>query len=157
MEPIETNNKAAGAPFASNAGLASCACGRPLNPPALWVGYTDKFVPVALFTCTCGRLTQAQIETMKPYIAARSETFPPGQGEYHVAPDGVLFTCPVCQAMSPIRTPTHSIDGAGAVQPSVVCPNGCGFHTMMTLKDWKAANVMPKTNKTAKPQLGSAA
>ena len=116
--------------------VATCACGRPLNLPALWVGYTEFFVPVALFTCTCGQLTHGQIETMKPYVATRSESFPPGIGEYKVIPDGVLFICPLCKAMSPIRHPTHTIDSSGIVQPSVVCPNGCGFHTMMTLKDW---------------------
>lgn len=84
---------------------------------------------------------------MAPYTAKRSEAFPPMRGNYFVgipvedndpACQKPLFMCPVCQGLSPIAAPTHTVSDAGEVTPSVVCPYGCGFHTHMTLEGWKA-------------------
>lgn len=75
---------------------------------------------------------------MAPYLAEKSGKFPPAPGQYKLLPEGVIFACPVCKGLSPIRHPTHKINEDGSVAPSVACPYNCGFHTHMTLKDWKA-------------------
>jgi hypothetical protein len=113
-----------------------CVCGNDLKLPATFIGYTEQRIPVAQFSCACGAITNAQIDTMAPYAANRSEAYPPKRGEYIPLPDCVQFTCPVCQGISPISAPTHQIDPAGKVTPSVVCPHRCGFHTHMTLVGW---------------------
>lgn len=117
-----------------------CICGKDLKLPALWIGYTEMRIPVAQFKCECGATTNAQIDTMAPYKAQRSASYPPKRGEYMVLPDGVQFACPVCQGLSPITAPTHQIDAEGKVSPSVVCPHRCGFHTCMTLGEWVTHN-----------------
>jgi hypothetical protein len=102
-----------------------CTCGKELKLPALFIGYTEFHTPVAQFQCGCGKATNVQIETMKPYTAKLGEGFPPPRGDYAIYPDGkVQFTCPVCKGSSPIAEPVHQVGDDGKVTPSVVCPYG---------------------------------
>jgi len=119
--------------------MDKCQCGKEFKLPALFIGYTEYHIPVAQYQCSCGTVTNMQINGMKPFKTDRTDKFPPPRGEYIVAEDGsITFTCPVCKGFSPIAAPIHSVGPDGAVSPSVVCPYGCGFHVWMTLKDWVA-------------------
>lgn len=49
----------------------------------------------------------------------------------------VAFTvCPWCGGPGALRRGVHSVNDAGEVNPSFVCPNGCGFHAWVTLGGW---------------------
>lgn len=116
----------------------NCKCGEELALPALYIGKTEHGIPLAQFQCKCGQATNAQIDSMKPYTAKSGKGFPPPRGEYVAYDDGrIQFTCPVCQGTTGIVAPIHTVDKDGKVSPSFVCPYGCGFHTWMTLDEWK--------------------
>lgn len=47
-----------------------------------------------------------------------------------------LMSCPVCAGVASLSN--HTIDEAGKVSPSLVCPfRGCSFHDYVTLEGWK--------------------
>lgn len=47
----------------------------------------------------------------------------------------VAIICPSCQRA--LCLPTHTVNSAGTVSPSVVCTHpGCTFHEFITLKDY---------------------
>ena len=46
------------------------------------------------------------------------------------------FACPKCGVAASLCT--HTISATGAVQPSVMCVDGCDFHDHIVLEDWKA-------------------
>lgn len=119
----------------------NCICGEPveLKFPIPIIGITELNVAIILYTCKCGFAIHMSLETMKPYIADRCNVFPANRGEYQVAPGGgVNFTCPICKCSFGLRpSSVHTILDNGEITPSVICPNGCGFHTWMTLKDWR--------------------
>jgi hypothetical protein len=120
----------------------NCQCGLPIQIkwPILILGMTPLHTFIVQIPCSCGRSTNVQLDTMKPYVADRCDVFPAKRGEYQVAPGGgVNFTCPVCKCGFGFKPSTvHTIADDGKVTPSVICPNGCGFHAWVTLKDWKA-------------------
>lgn len=65
-------------------------------------------------------------------------------GEYTRAgvgarPPSTLATCwcPKCGRASTMNASVHSVDAAGNVTPSYVCPHrGCGFHDWVVLDGW---------------------
>lgn len=44
------------------------------------------------------------------------------------------MSCPKCGEQASLIG--HTIKDDGTINPSVVCPNECGFHEMVKLKDW---------------------
>lgn len=116
--------------------MAKCECGKEIKPPGLFVGLTKDRTPLVLYHCDCGRAKYAQQETLAPYTADKGK-FPPARGEYVKIESGIKFSCPLCKSMFGIAAPVHTVEATGEVKPSVVCPNGCGFHTFMKLADYE--------------------
>lgn len=52
------------------------------------------------------------------------------------------FTCPGCGVSGTLDD--HEIHGDGKVEPSVDCPENCGFHDMVTLEGWIGRNGVDK-------------
>lgn len=50
----------------------------------------------------------------------------------------VYFTCPVCGEIGSLND--HDISDTGAVAPSLICPNECGFHEYIQLADYDPPN-----------------
>jgi uncharacterized Zn finger protein len=50
------------------------------------------------------------------------------------AGSSVRLTCPACGFDAELD---HEIARDGTVTPSVECPNSCGFHEHIKLKDWR--------------------
>lgn len=118
--------------------MSNCQCGAEviLKPPALWLGNTEQGQPVIQAHCANGHTINVQLATMKPYNAKRAEAFPPSRGDYFRNSDSTLFCCPVCECQFGLNGDVHIVDEAGKVTPSIVCPNKCGFHSEVTLRDW---------------------
>ena len=118
--------------------MSKCTCGRDLLFPAIFLGVDKLNVPYVQFTCTCGARIKGPYTSMKPYTFSRTTTFPPKPGEWWMSPEGQpKICCPLCKGMSGVSAPQHSIDAAGVVHPSYVCPSGCGFHSYITLARFK--------------------
>ena len=45
-----------------------------------------------------------------------------------------IICCPTCGRDAPLSR--HAISDDGAVTPSFVCPDGCGFRDLIKLVDW---------------------
>jgi len=115
-----------------------CECGQRLCMPGIFLGQTALLVPIVQFQCPAGHVTRVSLETMRPYNALRSEVFPAPRGQYKTCADGPVFTCPLCpQGLIPLKLPVHTVHADGRVTPSVICPQGCGFHAYVTLSDWR--------------------
>lgn len=76
-------------------------------------------------------------------------------------PRSAILYCPTCG--NPMTLSQHSIDAVGNVIPSVVCPSNlglshgparyrekCGFHEIVTLDGWGAAQGAENNNEGAK-------
>lgn len=48
------------------------------------------------------------------------------------------FACPGCGVVGTLDD--HTIHGDGKVEPSVDCPEDCGFHDMVVLEGWVGRN-----------------
>jgi len=112
-----------------------CNCGREINEiPSLFIGRTELGIPVIQMSCVCGKVFNAPLNTMKPFVAEKQLSYPPGRGEYFKGKDGsIIFCCPICKTLFGINSPVHTISDTGVITPSVVCPQGCGFHAWTTL------------------------
>lgn len=94
---------------------------------------------------------QAQIQVLSRddlYPMPRASSFPPRQGEWARTPDGqIVIVCARCEGMAQCAEPPHSIDDSdGAVNPSWVCPSGCGYHRWVRLDGWdcRPAHAKPR-------------
>jgi hypothetical protein len=121
-----------------------CQCGIELKLPAIFIGYTETQIPIALFACVCGIATSTPISAMRPYTVEKAATWPPASGQWaKQAEGGVSFCCPVCKGIAGVSPPVHEIGAEGEVTPSYVCAYGCGFHSHITLKDWSEPSRQP--------------
>lgn len=127
--------------------LQSCeGCGASLQPPGVWLGYSDLGVPLVKIACgSCGRSHITQLATSASVILTQASKFPPRRGEYFVAKragdgivvSGVCICCPICCTLTSLNDALHRITNDGGVTPSIICPNGCGFHTYVKLSKWE--------------------
>lgn len=61
-----------------------------------------------------------------------------GKGEWWEWHGQTWIRCPGCGAAGAL---SHSISNEGLVQPSVECPQTCGFHEFVKLLDWPGEGV----------------
>ena len=52
------------------------------------------------------------------------------------------FACPDCGATGTLED--HEIHADGKVEPSVICPDECGFHDIVVLENWHGRNGVEK-------------
>lgn len=117
--------------------MIACRCGNSLTLPAILVGLDRNKSLVLEMQCRgCGKKTKLLYTNLREVKLDRAEKLPPPRGSYHKGAD-TLMCCPLCKCLSPIKQPVHAIDQEGVVAPSVVCPNGCGFHAFVTLDKWE--------------------
>lgn len=57
-----------------------------------------------------------------------------GPGEWARFAGRAVVGCPGCGASAPID---HGISAEGVVEPSLECPQACGFHEMAELDGWR--------------------
>lgn len=116
-----------------------CQCGLEFEPkpPAIWCGVDELHRQMTQFHCPAGHPVMLALDTMRPYTADRSMEYPPKRGEYFKGeqPTGAFqFCCPVCKQIFGMAA--HNVDNNGKVDPSIICPGGCGFHAWVTFKDY---------------------
>lgn len=77
------------------------------------------------------------LDSLRPYRANKTLSYPPQRGEYFKGKDSnsaFQFCCPVCNQIFGMAA--HTVDDEGKVTPSIVCPGGCGFHCWVQLNNW---------------------
>ena len=64
--------------------------------------------------------------------------------EFHIDEEklSASFACPGCGVVGTLED--HIIHPNGIVEPSVDCPEGCGFHDMVILEGWHGRNGINK-------------
>lgn len=53
---------------------------------------------------------------------------------------GVYLPCPRCGNHAVLHSAKHTIETTGHVNPSFVCPYGCGYHQFIRLVNWPERN-----------------
>ena len=97
---------------------------------------------MAVVVCAMGHTVPIAFEGPQPI--PRSNSFPPTKGTWWKGADGgVALSCPGCGFLAGVNPPVHTVDQAGGVTPSWVCPNTCGYHKFIMLEGWTPGLIIP--------------